>query len=653
MEDAIRENDPALNTHSDAFDGALNHGGGYRQVYTKTGTMLFNLEYVLGRHLFMEAMQFYFGTWQFAHPYFEDFRQAITEYTKVDLNWFFDQWLETSKNIDYKIKKIKAIEIEDHAEGEEEEDKDIEDTLSHKEHRYQVTFERKGRMHMPIDFEVFTKDENACERYLFHIPNTEYIKSDNAFVLPKWFGWDKINPTYTAEITVPAEIDDIVIDPSFRLADINMLNNSKKLPIYVTFDSKIKNPLEWTLYRLYARPTMWYNVYDGLKIGAHFNGNFMRVKHNFKGNLWYGSGLVQDVWHDAKVDNDSIKFSEGNFNEPISFELNYDNGIDKLSKNSRIYTGIKSNEGLRSAYFKIDKKDKKDENVVYLKFKTMIRPDSTSLNYLLYPDLWSVGKLNNTIGIGYKHSYKYSCGSATISIDLKSSTLLSDFDYHTVSMTHKSNEKLGKFDVSTRIFGQYFTGSSAPNESALYFAGANPEEMSDNPFYSSAGIFPKKLGGYGTSTNNLHYGGGLNMRGYSGYLIANVNKDNNLKRVYKGSTGASINAEIAFDRLFYDDEIKYENGGWDKFKKKPVSFDTYIFGDAGVINYNDIDEKLAFADLRFDAGIGAAITVNRIGTLEDINPFTLRFDLPLFLNRPPATDEFVNFRWIFGINKAF
>ena len=71
-----------------------------------------------------------------AHPYFDDFREAIVEYTKVDLNWFFDQWMETTKTIDYGIKNIEA-------KGG---------------NNYAITFERKGSMQMPIDFSVFAKD---------------------------------------------------------------------------------------------------------------------------------------------------------------------------------------------------------------------------------------------------------------------------------------------------------------------------------------------------------------------------------------------------------------------------------------------------------------------------------------------------------------
>ena len=75
-------------------------------------------------------MKYYFETWKIAHPYNEDFRNAIIQYTKVDLNWFFDQWLDTDKRIDYSVNKKGNM----------------------------VTFERKSRMQMPIDFRVIAND---------------------------------------------------------------------------------------------------------------------------------------------------------------------------------------------------------------------------------------------------------------------------------------------------------------------------------------------------------------------------------------------------------------------------------------------------------------------------------------------------------------
>ena len=117
MGDAQKFEHTCLNTHSDDFGSALGHGGGYRQVYYKTATMLFNLQYVLGDELFRKAMQNYFSTWRLAHPYFNDFRNSIIQYTKVDLNWFFDQWyfeaghpmVEVSYSYDEATKKIKVL----------------------------------------------------------------------------------------------------------------------------------------------------------------------------------------------------------------------------------------------------------------------------------------------------------------------------------------------------------------------------------------------------------------------------------------------------------------------------------------------------------------------------------------------------------------
>jgi aminopeptidase N len=125
------------------------------------------MEYVLGRSLFDKCMQHYFNQWKFAHPYPEDFRNSVIQYSGVDLNWFFDQWLETTKKIDYKIGRIK------HGKNKGE---------------YLIKFKRKGDMQMPIDFAVIDKNDSA---YLYHIPNTWFEKPVKTNVLPRWIGWEK------------------------------------------------------------------------------------------------------------------------------------------------------------------------------------------------------------------------------------------------------------------------------------------------------------------------------------------------------------------------------------------------------------------------------------------------------------------------------
>ena len=48
----------------------------------------------------------------------------------MDLNWFFDQWLETTKRIDYSIDNVTDLGNDFFA----------------------IELERKSRMQMPIDF---------------------------------------------------------------------------------------------------------------------------------------------------------------------------------------------------------------------------------------------------------------------------------------------------------------------------------------------------------------------------------------------------------------------------------------------------------------------------------------------------------------------
>ena len=58
--DAVRDQLPPINTHSDEFEHVKGLGRGFGHVYVKTAVMLYNLQYVLGDSLFLAAMQHYF-----------------------------------------------------------------------------------------------------------------------------------------------------------------------------------------------------------------------------------------------------------------------------------------------------------------------------------------------------------------------------------------------------------------------------------------------------------------------------------------------------------------------------------------------------------------------------------------------------------------
>ncbi len=622
IRDAINQNDATLNTHSDDFGGALNHGGGYGHVYYKTATMLYNLQYVLGDSLFLKAMQHYFSQWKICHPYFDDFRNSIINYTHVDLNWFFDQWIETTKSIDYKVEKVERL----------------------KDNKYKINFERIGDMQMPLDFTVKTKDSS----YKFIIPNTYFAKQSDAEILPVWKGWGILNPTYTAKITLPenSKIENVIIDPTYRLADINQLNNSLKCPTLFTFDHQIKNPLDRKHYILKWRPDVWYNNYDGVKVGLHFNGNYMNQKHVFKVTAWYNTGLGNNYVDSIYKNNAPIY--------PVHYSASYQTRVGKFADvfvQSRLLDGLLMNKiGIEKTHhnttFRVFAKSMRRVQLYYL--------PAYYPTFNFYPNISSHDQWNNTLNLEVEKNYKGNLGSGKILLGMRTSAIYSDFDYATVYVNAVQNNNISKLELKSRVFAQYMTGSNAAPESQLYLAGANPEEMADNKFARSAGIIPQQLFTYGANTNHFQQGGGLNIRGYAGYLMPVNDANNNQYFLYKGNTGAAINFELDYDKF-----IPIPAKGFLKY----FHMDSYLFFDGGILKSNKpmISETItptSFTALNTgllaSAGAGFALTIKKWGVLDDIKPLTIRFDMPLYLSNAPYEDgKNLNYRWMIGVGRSF
>ncbi len=629
MGDALKGKDAPLNTHSDQFNGALRHGGGYRHVYYKTASMLYGLQYVLGDSLFLDAMKHYFATWKIAHPYFNDFKNSIINYTKVDLNWYFDQWWETTKSIDYGIKGIKKGQLED---------------------QYLITFKRSGRMQMPIDFTVITKEGDSLD---FHIPNNWFEKETDATVLPRWIGWDKLKPEYVAEVKIPGKIKNVIIDPSGRLTDVNMLDNQKKGGTELLFDSKVYNRPTWKKYRLNMRPDLWFNAYDGFKLGFHMNGSLMNYRHKIWFTTWYNTRAFQGGYEDLTYREEDKKK-----HDLLSWNIIYETPIEKFVLDASVKLHFSFLDGLDKNSLAIQLRPKPGHAIDF-EFKSLYRWEDRDTIYSLYPKEWNSDMFNNSLNASYKYAKRYSKGNMNLKAGLRSSALLSDYDYHNVNLELKNYTRLGKLELRTRLFGQYGTGSNPAPESDLYFASASPEDLADNKFTRSVGWFPESWGGHGAEVNHFHHGGGLNVRGYSGYFVVQDGEQGGTFATYKGGTGASINVELDFDGLV-------------KFRPKKIrdyfKLDTYLFFDGGTIRYYDpIQDKNVMGDFRMDGGIGTALTIKKWGPLQTTKPTTIRFDMPLLLSHLPAAEvtgpqtgtndltfsDYFKFRWVLGISRAF
>jgi hypothetical protein len=97
---AKQEEDQIINSPAASFT-SINYGG---SVYYKTAALFAYLESYLGTEIFNKAMQQYYETWKHKHPYPEDFKSIMEAVAGKKLDWFFEDGLNSTKKMDYKIK---------------------------------------------------------------------------------------------------------------------------------------------------------------------------------------------------------------------------------------------------------------------------------------------------------------------------------------------------------------------------------------------------------------------------------------------------------------------------------------------------------------------------------------------------------------------
>ena len=632
---ALNQNETALNTHSDDFHNALNHGGGYGTVYYKTANMLYNLQYVLGDSLFHGAMHHYFEQWKFAHPYFEDFRASVIQYTHVDLSWFFDEWFETVKPLDYGINSI-------HKSGGND--------------SYSIKFKRKGDMQMPLDFTVTAKDG---KKYSYYISNTWFEKQTGATKLPKWYGWGKFEPTYTAEVQIPGGIKSVQIDTTFRLADRNLVDNyrgkglfSQKMAIKTTLDGGLTEQWDRRRYRLYVRPDAWWNPIDGIKAGAHIEGDYLFTMYKIDASVWWNTHVLQeDTYLPFTGENPYSRYPLLNYTFNYSSPISRSYSKLQLQLNSRFLDG----EWYQKGGFGWAVSEK---NMVQAYALGMWRSGAGSKDYLLSSNDWTSTwqSPNTSLNLSWAHSYNWFKGGGKYTFSLRAPLLNgnnSPTNYSYAQMESVNTTYLAKLEVRTRVFGRFGMGNRFPSESLLYLAGASPEELMENKYTRSIGFVPTDWQGVSRyDVNHFQQGGGLDLRAYAGYNAIDERKGK-VYESYKGRSGASVNMEVSFENYIPCRPRLTRN--W-------LHANLYAFADAGAMelsafstsNIYNISPTTMWSDVRVDAGLGAAFTIKNWGVFEKAKPLTLRIDFPFFINRAPYSNaQYITYRYVVGVNRAF
>lgn len=601
-EDAFYEEGTRVNQHSDKFLTDELYGTVYRQTYYKTGSMLYNLQFVLGDSLFKSCVKHYYDTWKFRHPYTEDMRKAFINHSGVELNWFFDQWLNTKKTIDYAVSGVSKS-----GKG-----------------KYNITLQRKGRMEMPLDVMVIFKNGDST---IYHIPNRSFVKQTNAIVLPKWFGWDKLHPEYTFTIASKSKINDVIIDPENRISDMNRMNNTWKCNSTYSFDWLITQPENPYRYEYYLRPSLWWNETDGLKAGIHISGSYMKELHKLEARILYNTNLLPTNEQSSDI--------------PLSWHLKYSTRISRAPAKTFIsFNSIQDLDwNFNRVAVQLRSPNKKHNYSISLNSSQMF--SQRNLDYKANQQNWSSYSKQKPY-LFLKAQYKRPITNGELWFNMIAG--LGELSANRLEFCIRKTFQLGKLDLRSRGFIQYGLEQFTAEEDKLLLSGANSLERIRNRIVRSPGIIPSGWTNYSDVPGHFHYSGGLNIRGYSSYLSAITNESGKVEYQHYGNTGMAVNAELSTQRLFQAMPRKL---------RKYLGLDIYSFFDAGVLDQGSITKLPTFDRIYFDAGAGVALDIHQWWKFDKIAPMRLRFDMPLFLNvKPYGQDKNFMFRWMLGLEKS-
>ena len=188
-----------MTTHSDHYNTNRAYG---TAAYSMGALVPQMLTYVMGDSTFEQAFRKYFNTWQFKHPNPTDFKRVMEKASDLELDWFFNDWLATTKTLDYGVSSV-----------EEKDNKVI------------LTLASYGQRHMPVEVVVTYKNGN---KELYYLPLRMMRGQKTEFAMEPMLieDWPWTNPSKVVEISATlSEIQSIEIDPSKRMGDVNQEND--------------------------------------------------------------------------------------------------------------------------------------------------------------------------------------------------------------------------------------------------------------------------------------------------------------------------------------------------------------------------------------------------------------------------------------------
>ena len=194
-----------LTTHADHFN--TNYAYSIAS-YCKGEMFLEQLGYIIGAETRDKVLHEYYRLWRFKHPNAADFVRIAEKVSGIQLDWYKEYWVSTTKTIDYGI-----------------------DSLWEENGKTRIRLKMVGKMPMPVDVELRYKDGSREMAYIAqYLMFGEKPVEDPAIPRTTYEPWKWTSPTYTFEVNHRlTDLKVVEIDPSQRMADIDRRNNKLEL----------------------------------------------------------------------------------------------------------------------------------------------------------------------------------------------------------------------------------------------------------------------------------------------------------------------------------------------------------------------------------------------------------------------------------------
>jgi hypothetical protein len=399
---ALKNQDQSILTASKNYT-SYNYGA---IVYSKSAVAFDYLMNFVGQDKFDKAMQFYFKEWKFKHPTPNDLMTSLQNSLNMDLKWFFEEVIPTSKKIDYKIKQHKVLADKSHS----------------------VLLKNSGSILSPVSLSGIKNGKVVATIWQIG------FKGKRAFEFPA------------------SDIDEFKIDYDECMPDINRKNNNikthgflkKSEPLQLNFIGKLDNP-QYT--QINYLPILGYNHYNNFMLGcAFYNYAFLQRKIEFTLAPMYAFGsktpvgfadvtksftqnnnVFQQITLTGKAKSfsynyfDSKFFNEANGTKINSFNLNYykvsatlDFEIKKQNPRSKIthHIGYTNNHlFVDNENYKINYNDSSQSSVI-------VQNKATIINNFYYT--LQNSKVINPFDVvfNFQHNNKFGKASATLNYSI-------------------------------------------------------------------------------------------------------------------------------------------------------------------------------------------------------------------------------------------